>query len=66
MSFTLSLDAINDSKKWSFHFCIPQTVDTPMSYKTTTSLQFPLFSSVGPCEYNNKPLGYIKCQKFLD
>lgn len=46
ISFPLPLDAINDSEKWSFHFFIPQTVDTPVSYKATTSLQFPPFSSI--------------------
>jgi hypothetical protein len=46
MSFPLPLDAINDSEKWSFHFFLPQTVGTPVSYKATTSLQFPPFSSI--------------------
>jgi hypothetical protein len=46
ISFTLSLDAINDSKKRSFHFFIPQTVASTVLYKATTSLQFPPFSSI--------------------
>jgi hypothetical protein len=39
ISFTLSLDAINNHN-WSYHFFISQTGDDPLLYKAMTFLQF--------------------------